>query len=394
MTGSRRQEQEAGRTDTEKGRHGDTETGRHGDTETGRHGDAERRGDTGMGSESRKVFKKVARDETEPVSETSPRPRVSVSPRPLSPRPRVSVSPSPLSPRLRVSPFPRPLSVACLLFLLAAVALAQTGQRSGSHPSSSRAREVLSAADREMVEQAMAVVCLERARDERGSLPIDDMQKRPSMPLQAPDVVRGAARAQRLLPVAKDLVIASLRELSATYEIDKGRLHKTRISRAIARIKMVRRIKPDIDARDNASVFMKTPHTITFGTIFLAGLRSDEGMVSVLAHELVHIGDGDADALRPLFRAVGARASLLTGLRVRDQRAEELTCDLVGSVAVQAFIANSPNYDPLPRRLARSVEHNCVEEDDSDEEHLSPRNTLRALLTIDVNLRRGMFFTR
>ena len=88
-------------------------------------------------------------------------------------------------------------------------------------------------------------------------------------------------------------------------------------------------------------------------------------MISVLAHELVHIGDGDGDALRPLFRAVGARASQLTAMRVRDQRAEELTCDLVGTLAVQTFITKTPNYDPLPRRLARSIEHNCVEEDDS-----------------------------
>jgi len=245
-----------------------------------------------------------------------------------------------------------------------------------------------------MVEAAMSAVCTERAKDDRGSMAIDDMQKRPSMPLQAPEVVRGAARAQRLLPVARDLVVSSLRQLSATYKIDKARMHHARISRAITRIQAVKRIKPDIDARDNASVFLRTPHTITFGTIFLAGLKSDEGMVSVLAHELVHIADGDADSLRPLFRAVGTRASYLTGLRVRDQRAEELTCDLVGALAVQTFINNSPNYDPLPRRLARSIEHNCVEEDDSDEEHLSPRNTLRAVLTLDANLRRGMLTPR
>ena len=174
--------------------------------------------------------------------------------------------------------------------------------------------------------------------------------------------------------------------------LTRARYHNARLSRAIARIQAVKRIKPDIDARDNASVFLKSPHTITFGTIFLAGLRSDEGMVSVLAHELVHIGDGDADSLRSLFHAVGERASNLTGLRIREQRAEELTCDLVGTLAVQTFVADSPNYDPLPRRLARSVEHNCVEEDDSDEEHLSPRNTLRALLMIDGTLRRGLIF--
>jgi hypothetical protein len=249
-------------------------------------------------------------------------------------------------------------------------------------------------ADREQVEQAIGAVCLERAKDDRGSMPIDDMQRRPSMPLQAPEVVSGAERAQRLLPVARELVISSLKQLSESYELTKDRSHQTRLKRAIARIQSVRKIKPDIDARDNASVFLRSPHTITFGTIFLAGLKSDEGMVSVLSHELVHIADGDGDSLRPLFRAVGVRASDLTGFRVRGQRAEELTCDLVGSLAVQSFINSSPNYDPMPRRLARSIEHNCVEEDDSDEEHLSPRNTLRAILTLDANLRRGMIWGR
>jgi hypothetical protein len=276
------------------------------------------------------------------------------------------------------------------LFLTSSLTFAQKSSRSGSHPSPPRPREIFSPADHEQVEQAIGAVCLERAKDDRGSMPIDDMQRRPSMPLQAPEVVSGAERAQRLLPVARELVISSVKELSDSYELSKGRSQQMRLKRAIARIQSVRRIKPDIDARDNASVYLRSPHTITFGTIFLAGLKSDEGMVSVLSHELVHIADGDADSLRPLFRAVGVRASNLTGFRVRDQRAEELTCDLVGTLAAQSFINSSPNYDPLPRRHARSIEHNSVEEDDSDEEHLSPRNTLRAILTLDANLRRGM----
>ena len=278
------------------------------------------------------------------------------------------------------------------IFLTAISAPAQRGtRRNQSHPRSSPP-ETFSEEERQTVEQAIGVVCSERARDDRGSVPIDDMQKRPSLPLQAPEVVRGTARARRLLPVAKELVIASLRRLSVTYKVNRDRYHNARINRAIARVQAVTRIKPDIDARDNASVFLQSPDTITFGTIFLASLRSDEGMISVLSHELVHIGDGETDTLRPLFRAVGLRASNLTGLRIREQRAEELTCDLAGELAVQAFITGAPNYDPLPRRLARSVEHNCVDEDDSDEEHLSPRNTLRALLTIDATLRRGIVF--
>jgi len=284
------------------------------------------------------------------------------------------------------------VSLLILTILLPASGVLGQKVKNGSHIS--RSRVTLSEPERAEVEDAMLAICRDRESDDRGSAPIDDMQKRPSLPLQAPEVISGAERAQRLLPVARELVIAALRRLSATYGIDKSSNYDARLNRAIARIKSVRRIKPDIEARDNASVYLKSPHTITFGTIFLSGLRSDEGMVSVLSHELVHIGDGDSDTLRPLFRAVGERASNLTSLRIREQRAEELTCDLVGSLAVQSFITTSPTYDPLRRRLARSVEHNCVEEDDSDEEHLSPRNTLRALLTIDGALRRGIVFGR
>jgi hypothetical protein len=276
--------------------------------------------------------------------------------------------------------------LALALFVPTFGAFAQRRTRqSGSHPTA--AREALSIEDRRTVDRAIGIVCSERQQDPKGSVPIDDMQKRPSLSLQTPEVIRGAERAQRLLPQARTLVISSIKELSTAYKIDRARSFIARINLATARVQAVTRIRPDVDARDNASVYMRSPHTITFGTIFLAGLPSDEGMLSVLAHELVHIADGDTDALQPLFRAVGERASNLTGMRVHNQRAEELTCDLVGEMAAQSFIAGSPNYEPMPRRLSRSVEHNCVDEDDSDEDHLSPRNTLRALLSLDATLR-------
>ena len=105
---------------------------------------------------------------------------------------------------------------------------------------------------------------------------------------------------------------------------------RARVSAAIQRVDAVKRIKPDVDARDNASVVLREPRTIEFGTIFLAGLRSDEAMISVLAHELTHIASGQPDSLRLLFRAIGKRAAIRTGLRIQGQRAEELACDLVG----------------------------------------------------------------
>ena len=261
-------------------------------------------------------------------------------------------------------------------------------RQTGSHPA--RARAGLSPAERAMVEEAMGIVCIEAKIDAKGSVPIDDMQSRPSLPVQTPEAQAGAQRAQKLLPLAKDLVVSSLQQLVVEYGFKGSKVYDARIQAAIARVQSVRRVRPDMDSRDNASVFLSRPHTITFGTIFLAGLPSDEGMISVLAHELMHIADGDNDSLRGLVQTVASRASSLTGLAIRGQRAEELTCDLIGAMAVRAYIADTPDYEPLPRRLARSLEHNCVDLDEGDEDHLSPRNTIRVLLALNPALVREL----
>ncbi len=256
--------------------------------------------------------------------------------------------------------------------------------RSGAH--SATAREVFTPADRALVERAIGVTCAERVRDPLGSMPIDEMQTRPSLPVSNPEALAGARRAERLLPATKRLVANAIVQLAKDYDFYATGLARNRVSTAVARVEAVRRIKPDVDSRDNASVLLRDPRVIDFGTIFLAGLRSDEAMISVLAHELTHIASGQADSLRPLFRAIARRAATRTGLRIQGQRAEELGCDLVGVMAARAFIKQTPSWEPLSRRLARAFEHNCVDDDASDEDHLSPRNTIRALFTLDVSL--------
>jgi hypothetical protein len=258
----------------------------------------------------------------------------------------------------------------------------------------SHSRESLSPEAREMMELASGIVCKERIKDPKGSVAIDDMQGRPSLPVRSPEAVAGAQRAQRLLPIAKGLVVVSLRRLAKDYSFSKSKDGEQRLRRAIAHVEAVRNIRPDVDSRDNASVFLRNPRTIVFGTIFLAGLPSDEGIVSVLSHELVHIADGSEDSLNLLFHAVGNRASNLTGMKIHDQRAEELTCDVVGTLAARSYVSSSPNYEPLPRRISRSLEHNCVDQDEGDDDHLSPRNTIRALLALNPTLARELIYGR
>jgi len=271
-----------------------------------------------------------------------------------------------------------------LILICFCVSFSQTKPKSGSH--STRPGPPMSAESKALLEQAIGVVCTQAKLDPQSSLPIDAMQARPSLPLQSPEARAGAERAQRLLPIAKDLVITSLRELSTEYGFQNSPRFNQRMRQAIARVNSVTRVRPDMDSRDNASVYLSKPHMITFGTIFLAGLRSDEGMLSVLAHELMHIADGDNDSLRQLVMAVGNRASDLTGLDIHGQRAEEISCDLIGAMAVRAYIVSTPGYESIARRLARSVQHNCVELDEGDEDHLSPRNTIRALLALNPGL--------
>jgi len=296
------------------------------------------------------------------------------------------------------------LTLAISLFAICALATvssfaAGTGQKKParrpqktiltSHPSDS-----LSPETRETIELAGDVICKERLSDPKGSVPIDDMQGRPSLPVRSPEALAGAQRAQRFLPVAKAMVIVTLKKLSADYALRGTTSDEIRLRRAIARVEAVKNIRPDVDSRDNASVFLKNPRTIVFGTIFLAGLPSDEGIISVLAHELVHIADGSEDNLRFLFAAIGDRASKLTAMSVHDQRAEELSCDLVGALASRAYVGSQPSYESLPRRISRSLEHNCVSQDEGDDDHLSPRSTIRALLALNPALARELVYGR
>src|SRR5437879_7869485 len=208
------------------------------------------------------------------------------------------------------------------LLALDPLSSAQSQRRSGAH--SATPREIFTSADKTAVERAMATACAERIRDPLGSTPIDEMQARPSLATTNADAIVGANRDERLLPTTRRLVANAIVQLAKDYDLYGSAIARSRVNAATARVQAVKRVRPDVDARDNASVLLRDPRTIDFGTIFLAGLRSDEAMISVLAHELTHIANGRPESLRPLFFAIARRASLRTGFRIRGQRAEEL----------------------------------------------------------------------
>src|SRR6476620_5887942 len=99
---------------------------------------------------------------------------------------------------------------------------AQTEGKSGSH--STRPKGSISPEARALVEEAIGVVCNEAKLDTKASMAIDEMQARPSLPVQTPEAKTGAARAQRLLPIAKSLVIAALQQLTKEYGLTGNRV--------------------------------------------------------------------------------------------------------------------------------------------------------------------------
>lgn len=233
-------------------------------------------------------------------------------------------------------------------------------------------------AEEAIVKRATSTICAERLQDQQGTVPIDEMAAQPALPLTDPQVREAKKRAERLLSDAKKLVPAALSRLAAAHDLEA--LNRDWI---VARAKAVNTIKAEVEQHDNAAWRASEPRAIIFGTVLLAGLRSDEAMITVLAHELTHAINGSDHALQPLIARVGASASRVGNLSVRDVVAAELTCELVGVGVVREYLARRSSDEALRRRLARALGKNCVRIDLADETHLSPRETMRLLLTLE-----------
>lgn len=274
------------------------------------------------------------------------------------------------------------LIALCIQMMQLTHSLAQTRE---IQQSKSRERGQVNADDarwheHDIIERAVASICEDRRRDPQGSIPIDQMAVQPALPLTNPKVIEGKKRAERLLPLARKLVPSALSSLAAEYNLEPFNLNWIQ-----ARVKTVNVIKPEVEAYDNAYWRPSEGNAIVFGTIFLAGIRSDEAMVTVLAHELTHAVNGTDQSLQPLFERIKARASRIRNLSIQENMAVELTCEAVGLQAMQTHTGKGLGKGTT-RRLARAVGKNCVQRDLADATHLSPRETLRALLALEPEL--------
>ncbi len=230
------------------------------------------------------------------------------------------------------------------------------------------------------VERAMNSICTQRGRDPQATVPIDEMATQQVLPLTHPQVIAARKRAESLLPVAKRLVPFALSHIAAMNDLKPLSLRWI-----ITRVQAVKTIKTEVEERDNSAWRSSEPDAIVFGTIFLAGLRSDEAIIAVLAHELTHAVNGTDQALQPVFTHIGTKAARI-GSPVSVSAAAELTCELVGIEVLRDYVSQTSKSGPTAQRLIRAFEKDCVRKDLADENHLSPRQTMRLLLKLEPDV--------
>lgn len=250
-----------------------------------------------------------------------------------------------------------------------------SGAKDNSEPSSVAANPELENVD--AVERAVAGVCRTRNSDPKVTIPIDDMARTIPVPLSDPRVNEAWTHAQSLLTIAKRLVPSAIRRVSIDYGIELSNLSSIK-----HRVQVVRNIRPDVAYRDNAAWRPSEPDTIRFGSVSLLGLRSDEALIAVLGHELTHAVNGTDQTLQAIFNRVSQRANNI-GKSIGFGATMELTCELVGLEVVREYISRTKVRGISSRhRFARALQKDCVTNDQSDGEHLSPRETMRTLITL------------
>lgn len=267
----------------------------------------------------------------------------------------------------------RTSAISVLLFSMM-VATPFTGSQGhdGKIPKTTK-REVRNGKPIDLVERAITTICRERVRDPMGTVPIDEMAVQPPLPLTDSRVVAARSRAQALLPVARRLVPFALTKIAANYNLEP-----LSVRWIVERVQAVSFIKAEVGQHDNAVWRPSEPDTITFGTVFLAGLRSDEAVLAVLAHELTHAVDGTDRALQPVFMRIASKASSSMGTLA----AGELVCDLVGIEVLRDHVGQTSKGGNTRQRLSRALQQDCVRQDLADQTHLSPRETMRTLLEL------------
>jgi hypothetical protein len=197
----------------------------------------------------------------------------------------------------------------------------------------------------------------------------------------------GIKNARRLLPIARELTIESLRDLTKN----------PNLSKEAKLIRSVRVIVLDSQLADFSEVRDDDLSVIRIGKDYATCLTSDDEAMLLLGHELTHVA-ARAGRLSKYIDAVNETALRSAQVSTSEPQKEELACDFAGAEVLKRFISARPTSESSTDRLSRVFGYELPAErlkrawgdfcasydgDPGDKEHLSQSQTVRSLLALD-----------
>lgn len=203
----------------------------------------------------------------------------------------------------------------------------------------------------------------------------------------------GMKNIRRLLPLAKQLTLESLREAQTGNPSGaSGLLREQRLINAVHQVVL------DPSLGDTAEVWEEHLSEIRVGSVYAPDLISDDEAIFLLGHELTHVAVRSG-RLDQFIENVTETARLSTNVETAEDQREDLACDFTGAEVLKRFIALYPTeeteaerfsrvigYETSAERLAHVWEDYCAG-GSGDEDHLSQDQTIRALLGLDPELK-------
>jgi len=217
----------------------------------------------------------------------------------------------------------------------------------------------------------------------------DDLQKSDSFnaPLNPRHTFMGLRNARRLLPLAKQLTLETLRERAQVESLTKE-------ARMIAG---VNHLLIDRNLGDSAEVRDEDLSKIWIGPDYATDLSLDDEAILLLSHELTHVAVRNG-RLNTFIDSVTTTARVSAGVELNHEQKEELACDFTAAEVLKRFIVMNPTsesstmrfslafgYENPEKRLARAWADFCAsyKGESRDKEHLSRDQTIRSLLVLD-----------
>ena len=237
----------------------------------------------------------------------------------------------------------------------------------------------------------VALNVLSTLSERRGSLPQVSSQWSTLLQDDEHNVRMGIANARRLLPLAKDLTIESLSQLTKN----------PNLSREKALIRSVRWVVLASRLGNFAEVREEDLSVIYVGAEYAADLISDDQAMLLLGHELTHVA-ARTGRLNHYVDEVNATVQRSANIHTNEAQKEELACDYVAAEVLKTFIAThrtSENdadrfsrafgYEAPGERLTRAWIQFCAAYygDPGDQEHLNEQQTIRSLRVLDPDLK-------